>query len=120
PVGGVYPFAWSDSRYALQTGVFAQAITAAGDFLWDDAERPLLVSAEAAPGHQGGIAIASWDASIADHPSAAEVVSYRVWRALPEAPAFAPASNGEGSTFVHGGRTVLWPARQVCGGGGGR
>lgn len=111
---GVTAVSWGDGRYNTQySGLsyqgFGQALSATGAPLWDDAERPTIVSAKDAAADQGGRVRVTWNASIADHPAARAAKGYRVWRALPDAAvaSFSSARPSGDGIFHAGGRTLL-------------
>ncbi len=111
---GVIAVSWADARYSTPyTGTtyqgFGQALSATGAPLWDDAERPAIVSAKDAAADQGGRVRVTWTASIADHPAARAATGYRVWRALPDVAlaSFAAARPVGDGLFKLGNRTLL-------------
>jgi hypothetical protein len=113
-LGNVAIIPFADSRYSNPTQivyqVFGQALDAAGNPIWDDAELPAVQSALDAPQDQGGNVRVDWNAGAADFPGAGAVTGYRVWRNVPgtiasQAARVQPVTH-EGQ-FQLGGRTLL-------------
>ncbi len=116
---GVVMEAHADGRYITPTlpynyQGFGQAFDATGNPLWDDAENPVIASAQDAPGDQGGLVRVAWTPGVGDMPTSGAVQGYRGWRALGVAAAARiapmhaaapdqPFRSGAGQYVVHAG-----------------